>query len=176
MSKCPSCDEEQEDFQETRSGGQVCQACYENGIEYASTITCFQNGELQSTRFDNDFNYGFEDGPDPFEVVQEQKWVNTDGWRGYTDWVLKPEYQEFAGGWVTGYPDETVKHKVVIHELFEDLKEGKECPVNLFWLFGNTSNVFSQVTSLVVLKSDLPAFEAWLESNYGVQKIKEGLS
>ena len=139
--------------------------------EYPSTLITFHpTGENETYQFGSRKEYP--------EIIKKEKWVDTDGWRGYTDWELKKGFVEVADGWVTGYPDESVQRKVELNEIFEDLKNGKILPpCEIYWLFGITSNVFSTASAVVVAEEDAEKIEKWLnEIDGGVEGLKEMLS
>jgi len=166
--KCKICDEkiEKEDLEYTWytfSGKQVHDSCYNEQIEYASRVEKFGPGGNESTLFNEDFNFS-EPGESLPEPIKKIEWISTDAWRGYTDWKLQDGFEAVADGWVTGVPDETTSRKARLGDLFEDLKEGKIVPpIDIFWVFGITSNIFSQSSSVVVRKKDKKKLAKWLE-------------
>lgn len=93
------------------------------------------------------------------------RWVSTDAWRGYSQVTHNDTWEDYAGGWVTGYPDDTVRHKVVAADLFEALMMGRiEPPFPIVWFFGVTSNVFSTASDMLVPADRSDEFDAWLQS------------
>ena len=100
-----------------------------------------------------------------YKPIKEEKWVNTGGYRGHTDWVLNDGFVEYSEGWVTGHPDETTKRKSELSELYDDLRTGKLVPpVTIWWVFGVTSNIFSTASSIIIKKKDMKKLDKWLES------------
>ena len=177
--KCSGCDEKilkDGEFFDGVNGKIYCQGCYESAWEHPSTLIEFrEDGTNETIQFCQEF--GSDEGEIP-TPVKKQKWVSTDGWRGYTDWELQDGFIEVADGWVTGYPDETVKRKVELNDIFEDLKEGRIIPpCRIYWIFGITSNVFSTASSIVIEKGNEELLEEWLnEINGGIEGLKEKLS
>ncbi len=90
-------------------------------------------------------------------------WSQTDGWRGHTEFDISPGWSFVGSGWTTGYPDETVSHKLEASQIYEKMVE-KSPPFPVVWLFGMTSNVFSQVTDVLVRDEDEPKWEGYLGS------------
>ena len=156
----------------------ICEECWnaeqESAGEYASS--CFHfgpDGPDEPEYFSEKLNhYCGTEYPEP---VKNEKWVSSDAWRGYTDFVLNPGYVEVADGWVTGWPDSTVQRKIELGEIFQKLQNGEiKCPVEVWWLFGITSNVFSTASTIVVRENDVESFKAWVESINGTfQEFQE---
>jgi hypothetical protein len=144
----------------TLDGRPVCENCY-GDIDYDSTVVEISPDEVTRHQFNADF--GDPDTGDMPVPIEKEKWVHTDGWRGYADWELLPGYIEWSDGWVTGYPDDTVSRKRTLADLYDSLKSRKIVPpVPIYWIFGRTSNVLSNSSSIVIAKSDVPTLEAWL--------------
>lgn len=156
-----------------RDGKVICEECYEGGIEYASSLVKFTpDGPEDTVYFDDDFNYS--DGDSIPEPIERQKWVSTDAWRGYTTWEYTEGFKEIADGWVTGYPDETTHRKRTLGEMFDDLKNGDIVPpCDIYWVFGHTSNVFSQSSAIIIHEDDEQLIKDWLdEINGGVEGLQ----
>lgn len=172
--KCCSCGDFVEDFNTSLQGKPYCDPCKEAMEEYPST--CVEFPDCIVTRFTGYFG-DFEDGELPEPVLSEQ-WHKTDAWRGYTDWTLKPGYEKISDGWVTGMPDESTRRKADLAEIYEQLKSGKLVPpVQMYWLFGITSNVFSTACTLVVKSTDKAALVEWLASvDCSVEALEDMLS
>lgn len=166
--KCIFCDEEineeVDSYFITNEGDYSCEACYEEGFDSASKLYIFEpdnTEEVEPVYFDNYFIYSGDDtGP-----VLKQKWVATDGWRGYTDWEIDSDYETIADGWVTSWLDDTTSYKMTGAKLFEKLVRGEiSPPITIHWLFGTTSNVFSTASEIIVAKDDIDEFKQWLIS------------
>jgi hypothetical protein len=178
--KCDLCDEIIEDegnFFETRDGKIACEGCFDIAWEDASKAIVFKpDGTHEEIVFCEDFGM-LEDLGNLPEPVKKEKWVKTDGWRGYTDWELNEGWVDVAEGWVTGYPDETTQRKVELHDYFEKMLNGELIPpVEVWWFFGKTSNVFSTASKIVCRAGDLETLKEWLEEiNEGVEHFQEML-
>ena len=170
MKKCTQCEEKFDDF----FMDQECEACFNNRFEYASRVVKFDPEGSETTLFDEDYNLETlsDDLPEP---IKSQKWVATDGWRGYTDWEFLDGFVEVAEGWVTSWPDETVSKKAELAEYFQELMAGDlVAPCDIYWVFGNTSNIFSTASSIVINAGDEELLEEWLlEINGGLEEFKE---
>ncbi len=141
--------------------------------EYPSTCVLFRpdvapeavnfGAKLRSTD-----EYQYDEPPDWFApdgglIFVIAGWTQTDGWRGHTDFDISPGWSFVGTGWTTGHPDETVSHKLEASQIYEKMVE-KSPPFPVAWLFGTTSNVFSQVTDVLVRDEDEPKWEAYLVS------------
>jgi hypothetical protein len=175
--KCSICGEpiEGEDWCITVKGKKACEECESNDRQYASTCYCFGPNGSDMERFTK--NFGNEDSEFP-TPVKEEIWKKTDGWRGHTEWKLNKGFVEVCSGWVTGMPDSSTQRKAELADYFEQIKDGKLTPpVEIWWLFGITSNVFSTVSEIVCREKDLEALKKWLtEIDGGVEHFEEMLS
>ena len=168
--KCFICDEVTDENQDvvSLSGKSAHDTCQSDSSEYASSLFEFlPDGDVNKTIFDNDFIY--ESDQDNYDSlpypVKAEKWVNSDGWRGYTDWEFEKGLISMGDGWVTGWADETTGRKAELGEIFEKLNAGKITPpCIIYWLFGHTSNVFSTASEVLVKKADLKKFEKCLRN------------
>ncbi len=114
--------------------------------------------------------YQYDDPPDWFAprfkgglIYVVAGWTQTDGWRGHTEFDISPGWSFVGTGWTTGHPDESVSHKLEASQIYEKMLENSpDFPV--VWLFGITSNVFSQVTDVLVQDGDEDKWEAYLVS------------
>ena len=173
---CPECEETfEKDSVYTRQnlrGEDVCESCYYNATSYATKLFRFlPSGEKQISLFDADFVFSDEQNDDTENYpvpIKAQKYIQTDGWRGYTDCELLPDYIEFVSGWVTGHPDDTTKRKADLNDYFSELNNGElKPPCDIYWIFGHTSNVFSTSSSIFVHKDNEKKLEKWLNKING---------
>ena len=114
--------------------------------------------------------YQYDDPPDWFAprfngglIYVVAGWFQTDGWRGYAELDITPGWSFVASGWTTGYPDDSTSHKLEASQIYEKMLE-KSPAFPVVWLFGVTSNVFSQVTDVLVQDGDEDSWEAYLVS------------
>ena len=186
--KCELCDEDigtEKEIEDgviptytTIDGKTACEGCYQQELEYHSTLFCFGGDEVKELTITKNFGYFDEDG-ESFDSlplpIKNEKWVNSDGWRGYTEWVLEDGYIKITDGWITGYPEETTRRKAELGEYFEELKNEKiKPPVPIYWIFGLTSNIFSQASCIVIKEKDQDAIEKWLlEINGGLDEFSK---
>jgi len=103
--------------------------------------------------------------PEWFKTARvEVGYHRSDGWRGYTTFTAPEGWVEYAGGWVTGYPDETTRRKLDAAEIHNGLYDGTlTAPVPILWCFGYTSNVFSQISDVFVPDGAGDIVDAWLD-------------
>ena len=92
-------------------------------------------------------------------------WHRTDAWRGYSQVDYNDLWEPYAGGWVTGYPDDTTGYKMTAADLHNALWEGTIVPpFPVVWFFGVTSNVFSQSSDILIPAGKADEMDAWLET------------
>ena len=176
--KCVNCEEViDENGFDSLKNEVFCENCYYNGMESATKMVMFSPEGSEEYTFDEDFNYT-DLGADIPEPIKKIEWKNTDGWRGYTTWKLEKGFIELVEGWITEIPDETTKRKAELSEYFNDLKSGKLIPpVAIYWIFGTTSNVFSQSSAIIIRKEDKKELEKWLLSiNGGLKEFQNKFS
>ena len=181
---CPECKEkynieEDEAPYLTLDGKTICNSCYEADQENPSMLFKFTPNDdpekFYISQLFGGFTEDYEHMDEYPEPVKKEVWKKTDGWRGYTDWELLPDFIEFADGWITGYPDETTARKKELSDYYEDLLSGKlKPPTTIYWIFGSTSNVFSTASTIIIKKSDKKILIKWLEDiNGGLDHFKE---
>lgn len=131
------------------------------------TRTIFDEEFVFLVEVDGDYADAADDDAYP-EPVAGQGWHRSDAWRGHATFELLDGFEDVESGWVTGFPDETTRRKADLGELFESLRLGAIVPpVPLWWVFGITSNVFSQTCDIVVKSEDRERLEKWLEQCAG---------
>lgn len=170
--RCSNCDTlfEKDRMYKDADGNWLCDQCANDTWNYPTTVVYMPSGKpIEKSEYNRIMNEtrNFETGdydsapPDP---IKSEFWKSTDAWRGYTDWTLQNGFVEYSSGWVTGMPDETTTRKADLADLYEKLYEFRLiCPVDLWWIFGVTSNVFSTSTTIVVREEDKDDLVAWLE-------------
>jgi len=175
--KCSFCGEyisevdmERGEYHYSHTGKIACESCYESGMEYASTVVHFDEwGDRYTTKFDEDFTYWSDEdcADDEYpEPVGSQSYTRTDGWRGYYESHIAEGFVEIAGGWVTGFPDDTVSRKLTVAEFYGGLVAGDfEAPKDLYWVFSPTSNVFSTTCKIACRVEDKEEIENWLSAS-----------
>ena len=186
--KCDGCGEKYDagEFENTSQyanilDGQICEGCVESEHERPSTLIRW-NGEKEVVHWGGLMAWT-EDGDEPekwfWDLLGENKreWKSTDAWRGYYETKFDG-LVSLADGWVTGFPDESVKHKIKAGNLFELLNGEREpLPGELFWLFESTSNLFSTASEILVTKDNKKAVVGWLEKHgYTIEDLQEAFS
>lgn len=172
--KCKDCDRyfdpEVDDVRFAADGSIRCWSCFEASEQYAHMMKVYGGDtyyeEPRTVVFDEDFIYWdseeMDDEPFPAPVV-DVVYHSTDAWRGYYEPSFEDGWVDFARGWATGWPDETVSHKVQFNELMERLNRGDIVPpCELVFVFCHSSNVFSTGVDAVVREEDEPLLMAWL--------------
>lgn len=162
----------------TLQGTVSCYACQEQIEERPSTAICFSDtGRSAEERFTEEFGIiGEGDLPEP---IKRQYWKRTDGWRGHTEWELKSDYVRIADGWVTGWPERWMIDKIALSDFYKQLHSCEvKPPVDFWWVFGVTSNVFSTVLTLVCKAEDKEKLIAWLDDTqmWSVDRLNNALS
>jgi hypothetical protein len=168
---CASCSQEIGEFIAVSLKGElICESCEQNAWDHPCSVITSHHGEIKRYRWCEMF--GFRDAQhwensDP-NGVSGFKYVSTDGWRGYWDVVIADGYTTLASGWSTGiYYD--VSHKHGFNNLVENIQDGTlECPYELIFAFGLTSNVFSLSSDVIIRESDIEDFSKWLVEKAGL--------
>ena len=163
--KCFSCSEYYDEYEMsyTLTDKRCCGSCKEQ-IECTASSCIHINpimGESVTENFTKEFG-SFENYPEMPYPVKEEVYIHTDGWRGYTDWILNDGYVEVSEGWTTGCPESNTSRKALFNEMIEEWM-GDPClaPCELWVICGVTSNVFSTSVTIVALEKDIVKLEAW---------------
>ena len=185
--KCSGCDEQlQEDFQSYSDlvNKTFCDGCRETDLEYASQLVVVHGGEKQKVTFGDQFALD-DDGEVPswftdlFDKWDGRNYQKTDGWRGYYDSIKQFKgVTEIAGGWTTGWADETTQRKATFNAWGEEVADGViPTPYEIYFLAEPTSNAFSIAVTVFCKDKDTENVIQWLdESGYPQSKLKEWLS
>lgn len=178
-SQC-NCELTEDDFIAYSKSDEVyCESCEQSAWDYSNSVLVVKDGEtkkyIHCTEFGfRDAEYWAESSPNG---VADFKYVRTDGWRGYHDPVIEDGYTTLASGWSTGrYSDVAYKHK--FNDFVDQIAEGEiECPFELIFAFGLTSNVFSVSSDVIIRTKDLDAFTEWLAeyTGYSVEDLEYSL-
>lgn len=163
----------------------ICDWCRESDESHASTVVRFEAfGGWDRVRV-GDYLVHYSETPDGGFDSEAPAWFDriwprggrsykhTDGWRGYYDTNLKGLHK-VTEGWVTGYPDSTVSYKMTSAEVYKRLtnaEPGEGAPVDTYWLFEPTSNVFSTACTVYTRnKRDARKFAKWLAEEAGTSE------
>lgn len=109
----------------------------------------------------------FEELP---KCIKSAEWKRIDGWRGYVDVEIADGFTCVAEGWFTDMYDD-VKWKWDFNEFVDKVHSGELVPpVETFFIFAQTSNVFSTAAQLVVRTHQENTFLNWLADQAGLTK------
>lgn len=163
----------------TQDDKPVCDRCEGEAWNYASSVLVTKNGETKKYLWCSDF--GFRDAEwwedrSP-NGVKGFKYVRTDAWRGYWDPIVEDGFITLASGWSTGnYDDVSWKH--AFNDFVDEIAQGNaECPFEVIFAFGLTSNVFSVASDIIIRTRDLEAFTEWVaeETGYTITQLQKAL-
>jgi hypothetical protein len=187
INKCNNCSVDVGDdyFGTDKNGEMLCEECYYSHWE--SAVMVYEFDPEYETLLRTDYAYtldksrSIEDG-DEYDgrprCIESAGWKSTDAWRGYVNVELADGYECVANGWSTGSYDD-VKWKWDFNEFFENIAEGKLVPpVSVWFIFAQTSNVFSTATDVVVRTHQVGTFLNWLADETGMtrEQLKTALS
>lgn len=182
--KCSSCDQELDQENDFYTYGKedkiYCESREQSAWEYANTVVVVQGGEITKYIWCSEF--GFRNTEDweeaELDSVTGFEYIRSDGWRGYWNAQIGEDYVVVANGWSTGkWEDMAYKHD--FNDFVEKIGSGElECPFELIFAYGLTSNVFSVASDVVIKESDLEAFSEWIaqEAGLSVEDLKHSLS
>lgn len=98
------------------------------------------------------------DTPDAFyhksTLIAVSKWINTDGWRGYTKIVPEPGYKEITADWVTDDWDDAPEGNSS-SDVVKKIEALENEHGDIWVIFAPTSNVFSTAYSVLVRDPDV---------------------
>jgi hypothetical protein len=173
LCQCVSCEQELEEndfFAFDLKGNPVCESCEQSAWQYKNTIVSVHGNDKNIYDWCEEFGFRNretydEDSPSGVEGFE---YVSSSAWRGYWNVIIAEGYKSIASGWSTGdYSD--VPWKKAFHELTTAISDGNaEPPVELIFSFGQTSNVFSTTTDIILKESDIERFAHWVEYRIGV--------
>lgn len=173
LCQCASCEQELEenDFSAFNLKGEpICESCERDAWNYRNTIVSVHGNEKNVYDWCEDFGFRNRESYDAESPngVDGFEYVSTSSWRGYWNVQISDGYKAIASGWTTGdYSD--VPWKKAFHELTTAISEGyAEPPVEVIFSFGQTSNVFSTTTDIILRKADIERFAFWVEHRIGV--------
>ena len=185
--KCVSCDElidveNGSTYYSEIKGGDVCEGCEQQDLEYGSTVYLVSSETGEKTKllvgdlFVKEAEHFEEFGQSDGEPTVRRTYHHTDAWRGYNETTIEG-YEEIKDltGWTTGFADETVSRKHNLNAWLEEMVSDDECdsPVPFAIVFDPTSNVFSTAVSVHVKSGGLEEFKSWVNGQY--DEISEAL-
>ncbi len=183
IQKCSECEYEinqDNDFYSYNGGGDIiCDECYNQHFESAVRVYEYTGpGEavgvldyaygLDKTREANNYDE-YEGAP---ECIKSAAWNSTSAWRGYVEVKFNEGYNSIASGWSTDRYDD-VKWKWNFNDFVEQVCEGNlEPPTPVWFVFAQTSNIFSTATDIVLRKRDEKKFLKWLAQETGMTRMQ----
>jgi hypothetical protein len=96
---------------------------------------------------------------DANSVVVGTELHRVNAWRAWQEPKLADWLHTVADGWVTGFPDDSVGHKDLTYTLHDKLETG--VPVEVWWIYHPTSNVFSTSSIVGIRDGEVDQFEQW---------------
>jgi len=177
--KCNNCSVDVGDdyFGTDKNGEVLCEECYYSHWESAVMVYEFDPEDEILLRTDYAYTLDVsrstessEECEGPPQCIESASWKSTDAWRGYVNVELADGYECVANGWSTGSYDD-VKWKWDFNEFFENIAEGNLVPpVPVWFIFAQTSNVFSTATDVVVRTNQVGTFLNWLADETGMTR------
>jgi hypothetical protein len=186
--KCFECSEsinESTDYCAFNAVGEtICESCEHSHWDGAVRVGHYDPKSEDVTGYLYSYSLGqtrtsedFEECDIP-EPIESARWKSTDGWRGYVDVQYNNNFEVIANGWATGNYDD-VKWKWDFNEFYENIHEGTLVPpVDVWFVFAQTSNVFSTAVDIVVHNHQAGTFLNWLADEAGMtrKQLEDALS
>ena len=178
--KCFECSEtinESTDFYTFNAASEIiCETCEHSHWQGAVRVMHYDPRSEDITGYLHCYSLGqtrtaedFEECDIP-EPVEFARWKSTDAWRGYVDVQYKDKFKVVANGWATGNYDD-VKWKWDFNEFYENIQDGTLVPpVDVWFVFAQTSNVFSTAVDIVVHNHQAATFLNWLADEAGMTR------
>lgn len=163
----------------SRDGKEVCESCWENEGQYASTITFYGPDTVD---YGDRYRVYVTDlytqdiwGEDPRNLTITRTYHRTDAWRGYHVTTIDG-WTEMVDGWTTGsWGDSTSDRKAPFNEWLQQLHDGDIAPpCEVAVIVDLTSNVFSVGMSVWVPTDDADVFRSWLGAD--AQMLEDALA
>jgi len=157
----------------------ICDGCYESHWESAVMVYEFDPNEESVRRLDYAFNLDKTRDVDNYDTyegtpicIKSAGWKSTDGWRGFIDVKFADGYNSIASGWSTDRYDD-VKWKWNFNDFVEQIIKGTLVPPTSVWfVFAQTSNIFSTAADIVLQKKDEKKFLKWLAQETGMTRLQ----
>jgi len=150
----------------------ICEWCKESEEQSLTTIIKYKDDKGYVAKIGEYVAYILLDGEysttgvelqEAHSIAKYRVWKSIDAWRGY--YCLEDtntQFKSIINGWVTGYPDSTVRYKEFSCQLYEYL-EKKGSPIPIWWVFSPTSNLFSTSVNIIVLEENEAEFWNWIK-------------
>jgi hypothetical protein len=179
IQKCTECGQEinqDHDFYDYNSKDEIiCEGCYEHHWESAVMVYEFDPSEESMRRLDYAFTLDKTRDTDNYDTfdgtpmcIKGAKWEGN--YRGYIAVDFEEGYESVANGWTTDRYDD-VKWKWNFNDFMENIINGELIPpVEVWFIFAQTSNIFSTAVDVVVRTHQSDTFLNWLADEAGLTR------
>jgi hypothetical protein len=179
IQKCTECGQEinqDHDWHEYNSKDEIiCEGCYEHHWESAVMVYEFDPNEESMRRLDYAFTLDKTRDTDNYDTfdgtpmcIKGAKWEGN--YRGYIAVDFEEGYESVANGWTTDRYDD-VKWKWNFNDFMENIIKGELIPpVEVWFIFAQTSNIFSTAVDVVVRTHQSDTFLNWLADEAGLTR------
>jgi hypothetical protein len=179
IQKCTECGQEinqDHDFYDYNSKDEIiCEGCYEHHWESAVMVYEFDPNEESMRRLDYAFTLDKTRDTDNYDTfdgtpmcIKGAKWEGN--YRGYIAVDFEEGYESVANGWTTDRYDD-VKWKWNFNDFMENIINGELIPpVEVWFIFAQTSNIFSTAVDVVVRTHQSDTFLNWLADEAGLTR------
>ena len=181
LQKCSDCDREfdqdNDSYGYDKEDNMICEGCLESHWESPTILYEFDPNEESMAVFHYSYtlnrcydteNYEEQEGAP--SCIKGAKWTSIDGWRGYVDVEINEGYTLVADGWSTDRYDD-VRWKWDFNDFVDKIQNGELVPPTmLFFIFSQTSNVFSTSSQIVVKSQEEDTFLNWLADEAGLTR------
>jgi hypothetical protein len=179
IQNCTECGQEinqDNDWYEYNSKDEIiCDGCYEHHWESAVMVYEFDPNEESMRRLDYAFTLDKTRDTDNYDTfdgtpmcIKGAKWEGN--YRGYIAVDFEEGYESVANGWTTDRYDD-VKWKWNFNDFMENIINGELIPpVEVWFIFAQTSNIFSTAVDVVVRTHQSDTFLNWLADEAGLTR------
>jgi hypothetical protein len=179
IQNCTECGQEinqDNDWYEYNSKDEIiCDGCYEHHWESAVMVYEFDPNEESMRRLDYAFTLDKTRDTDNYDTfdgtpmcIKGAKWEGN--YRGYIAVDFEERYESVANGWTTDRYDD-VKWKWNFNDFMENIIKGELIPpVEVWFIFAQTSNIFSTAVDVVVRTHQSDTFLNWLADEAGLTR------
>ncbi len=157
--RCVSCEEHvcDWDWNWTNAGEEICQGCYDQDLEYASTVIVFDPSESENHRWLVGDHVTYDQHGDPLESGVSRVHHRTDAWRGYYETTIPGTVDVQSGADLYGTSTDV---RDLAERIKDDHAEGL-LPCRVYVVVDLTSNVFATAMTIRVHAGDVWTFDAW---------------
>ena len=179
IQNCTECGQEinqDNDWYEYNSKDEIiCEGCYEHHWESAVMVYEFDPNEESMRRLDYAFTLDKTRDTDDYDTfdgtpmcIKGAKWEGN--YRGYIAVDFEEGYESVANGWTTDRYDD-VKWKWDFNDFMENIIKGELIPpVEVWFIFAQTSNIFSTAVDVVTRTHQSDTFLNWLADEAGLTR------